>query len=60
MLMEAFSILIKKVINNLNGRREFSEIVEAVEAISFDHNLSICEQGRLYEEVIKELARMEE
>ena len=42
------------------GRRDFSEIVEAIEAISLDHNLSIYEEARLFEEVIRELARMED
>ena len=59
MLMEAFSILIKRVINNLNSRREFSEIVEAIEAISLEQNLSILEEARLFEDVVRELARME-
>ncbi|HKL43365.1 MAG TPA: hypothetical protein VJ962_12360 [Clostridia bacterium] len=57
---KAFSVLVPEVIEDLWGRKEFSEIVEAVEAISFDHSLSINEQARLFEEVIRELAKMEE
>jgi len=59
-MMKAFSILIPEVIEDLMGRRDFSSIVEAVEAISFDHSLSINEQARLFEEVIRELTKMEE
>jgi len=59
-IKKAFLVLVPEVIEELWGRREFSEIVEAVEAISFDHSLSINEQARLFEVVIKELAKMEE
>ena len=59
-IKKAFLVLVPEVIEELWGRREFSEIVEAVEAISFDHSLSINEQARLFEEVIRELAKMEE
>jgi len=59
-MKKAFSVLVPEVIEDLWGRREFSEIIEAVEAISFDQNLSIHEEARLFEEVIRELAKMEE
>ena len=59
-MMKAFSLLIPEVIEDLMGRRDFSSIVEAVEAISLDQNLTIHEESRLFEEVIRELARMED
>ena len=59
-MMKAFSLLIPEVIEDLMGRRDFSSIVEAVEAISLDQNLTIHEEARLFEEVIRELARMED
>ncbi|MGM0409163.1 MAG: hypothetical protein ACQEQF_00255 [Bacillota bacterium] len=51
--------LVNAVLFDLNGRREFSEIKSAVEAISFDNNLSIKEENVLMSKVISTLAEME-